>query len=671
MSQIILDLFFSLIFILFLVLIIKIKIRTFGENRQSYRYIFSGLSVLLIVSMIRLLNGQNLFPASSVISDFFYLDLIEVTGIVTGITLLLAGVAVWIPGRKRDAAIDGEKPDFHEEVRHIQREILDTGNINALFDTVPEMICGTFGFIAAAVFRYSHVGNGMICTDRFQVGERVSRGPAPVDNGGRFAVDDIDNLQQRFQADYGMTIKLSDRTGAVILFWLEQPRHLAAETYSLLDHFGRLISLKLEMRLQSLKLTYYNDNRRLVKLLEKTVAGDNPFEVGFRKIQRVFRAALGIEYLSLAIREKGVNNIRRFTAGINSTILLESGGHPDLTTSPFRSVFETGRSLLIDDTTEEGLEWGDDLVQSCGQKSILMIPIISRNRVLAVLQLGHSRDRYFRSIDQVRAREMAGVLSRFVENDISRRAINKRETYLASLAALDNNLTNAADTRSLFDTAADILLQNIDTTAVRITRFDHKQGRLMTEAFCSKRSFNDINLEPVPISDKDTNCHYRVINDRHSLTVDQNREDAAMSENESARLVFAGVKTAVLVPIVVNSLCLGVISLGEMRRRERFTYDAAMIMFCREVATKLATGIKINMLGRAVIRDTEKNRIPRELFPERHIIREMKSPVTNLRGSLDLLKLQKFGRRGLPQRIIKTLNESTDQLVSIINKESN
>jgi hypothetical protein len=510
----------------------------------------------------------------------------------------------------------------------------------------------------------------MICTDRFQVEEKIPRGPALVDGYCCFAADKIDNLQQHFQADYVMTINPGDKTRAVILFWLDQPRHLAAETYSLLDHFGRMISLKLEKRVQSLKLKFYNDNRRLVRLLEKAVTGDNAFEIGFRKIQRVFRAALGIEYLSLAIREKGVNNIRRFTAGINSTILLESGGHPDLTTSPFRTVFETGRSLLVDDSTEEGLEWGDDLVQSCGQKSILMIPIISRNRVLAVLQLGHSREHYFRAIDQVRAREMAGVMSKFIENDISRRAINVRETYLASLAALDNILLKAADTRSLFDTAADILLENISTTAVRITRFDHKQRRLITEAFRSRRSFDNINLEPVSISENETNFHFRVVHDRRSMMIDQNSENAAMSKDEAARLVFPGVKTAILVPIVVNSLCLGVISLGEMRRRERFTYDAAMIMFCREVAAKLATGIKINMLGRAIIRETDKNRIPQELFPERHIIREMKSPVTNLRGSLDLLKLQKVGRRGLPQRIIKTLDESTDQLVSIINKES-
>ena len=101
MSQFIIDLFFAFIFIILAIMLMRIKDKAFTDNKESYRYTTSGVFVLFLVSIIRLLNHQQAFASVPFLSEPVCRDLIEATGIIAGMTLMLAGVSFWLPIKKR------------------------------------------------------------------------------------------------------------------------------------------------------------------------------------------------------------------------------------------------------------------------------------------------------------------------------------------------------------------------------------------------------------------------------------------------------------------------------------------------------------------------------------------------------------------------------------------
>ena len=101
MTQFILDLFFASIFILLLLLMAKMRERAFADNKESYRYAMTGMSVLAIVAFLQLAAHQDLLATLPFLSEPIYQELAQVIGIVAGVALMIAGISIWLPVKKQ------------------------------------------------------------------------------------------------------------------------------------------------------------------------------------------------------------------------------------------------------------------------------------------------------------------------------------------------------------------------------------------------------------------------------------------------------------------------------------------------------------------------------------------------------------------------------------------
>jgi signal transduction histidine kinase len=167
-----------------------------------------------------------------------------------------------------------------------------------------------------------------------------------------------------------------------------------------------------------------------------------------------------------------------------------------------------------------------------------------------------------------------------------------------------------------------------------------------------------------------TPWHQMAIQENRPLLINQNDPETFMSDNEAGALVFEKMQSALIVPIVVNGITYGLITLGEMRNWDRFSYKPATITFCKEIAARIGDAVKIFSLSRVILNSKSGSRGDGSVKSfNADIRRELKSPLTNIRGSLDLLKLRGIGETDGAGKIIDTLEQSTNRMISLLDNE--
>jgi signal transduction histidine kinase len=121
-------------------------------------------------------------------------------------------------------------------------------------------------------------------------------------------------------------------------------------------------------------------------------------------------------------------------------------------------------------------------------------------------------------------------------------------------------------------------------------------------------------------------------------------------------------------PIAVNGLVCGVITLAEMRNWNRSPLDATALTFTRAASSMISLGVKSMHLSRAVLNGASEERYSAGSGSAAgNIYQELKSPLTSLQGSIDLLKLKGFERPEDSQKILASMERSANRLISLIN----
>jgi len=667
MSQFIIDLFFALIFIVLGILLMRIKDRAFTENRESYRYSTSGVFVLFLVSIIRLLNHQQAFASVPFLSEPICRDLIEATGIIAGMTLMLAGVSFWLPVRKKQTAELEEELNRHSAIQKLEWEINGTEKIRRLFEIIPESVCNHFGFIGAAVFlKPSHL-NKFICyyshNSDFSIGSRTI-----AYENSQSGCGSIKNTLDDLKANCCITISINDKILGYIFFWNEGDRRANSDDTHALEKISRMLSARLEREFIMLKGKFFEDNWYYLTQVRKLIASRADLKENLHDFSVLFKYAVGSDYFSLAVLDKARMNMRRYTTGINRRILLEDGVRLPIDNTQIATVIKSHESLLIRDITHSKNTGLDSLFLSCGQSSMIAVPIINHGRVIACMTLGCALPGHFTRRDLLRVETMAAAMAPAIEANILNASIHERDRYLGALASFDSLAEKGCDTGTVLKAAADILMENVGTTMVRISMIDSDRSRLNTKALKLIRPFDNINSNPVSLSRELTPWHYIVSREGRLLLINQKDPEASLDDIEAKKLVFKDVNSTLIIPIVVNGITQGFITLGEMRNWNRFAYDSTVILFCKQVASRLASFIKLYNISRLlsktqVTSDMEKI----EKNGGRNIIRDIKGPLTRLRGSIDLLKLRHGADDDESDKVLLSIDESADYITSLVN----
>nr|MBN2277714.1 GAF domain-containing protein [candidate division Zixibacteria bacterium] len=670
MTQFILDLCFTLVFVILLRLLSRIKDKTFENNRESYKYTISGISALLLVSILRLLKHQSVFGNVPFLSEPVYLDLAEAIGIVAGVALMIGGVSIWLPLKKKRNGQMEREIHQQEALLKIIWEILENDKINRIFNTVPRIICAELNFSSAAVFKKKRRHENYLWSHGFNIdtdlSNKISARPIPATAG----IEDLLRIQDELGADGHIPLQINNLTRGVVYFWKSGRALMTAEEQVILRKIERAFKYRLTAQFISLKQQFLEETRHYIMHMKGLVARRKDIKSSLNEIQMLLKSALGAEYMSLAILDRFSKNMRCFTTGLNSRVLLDQGSHLPIENTQIDEVFSSHRSLIIEDVTSSGGQNIDSLFLSCGQKCLMALPLVSYGRVIAVITLGNSRPNFFSHRLLQRAEMLAAVMAPAVESEIGRSIVFVRDRYLGALSSFNARVEASSDINSLLEAAADTLMENIRTTMIRVSMLNRERTELSTCQLKTIRPFDRINVEKTTLAETLTPWHCMAIRENQPLLINQKDASSNMDENEARVLVFEGMQSVLIVPIAVNGITFGLITLGEMRNWMRYSYDASTILFCKEIASRVAGGIKIQRLGRALMND--RVNLPDKSIPDIHngdILNRLKSPVTSLRGSLDLLRVRGMTPDDISRRVMESMEESTNQIISMINKD--
>jgi transcriptional regulator with GAF, ATPase, and Fis domain len=666
MSQFILDFFFAFIFVFILALLIRIRDKTFADNRESYRYTVSGILALFVVSVIRLVSNQSLFGEIPFLSEPVYRELVEAIGIVAGIALMIAGVSIWLPSRKRwETAAQGDG-EYDLAIQKIEKEILETPSISRLLARIPELICGLFQFDSSALLKWNSRSRNFICAQRHNLSEALSEKLDQCEIKIDIDREGLDSTARSLKASYCFAVRVKDQARAVLIFWKEGRESLDAQQRSALDGLAALLSFRLSDYLLEQKHKFIDETQNYLGRIRELVSRRAEIRENLHDLHMLFKHAVGCEYMSLAVADGAAKGMKTYTAGINRRVLLEDGGRMPVENTHVGKVLSSERSLFIADVSSVSDPTVNSLFLSCGQRSLIAVPVTNHGRVIGVLTLGHSMPGHFKNRDLVRVETMAIALAPAVESEIAREAVFERDRYLGSLSAFDSLVESEADIDSILNSAADVIMENVGTTMVRVGLLSEGRNKLLTRALKTIRPLDTVSAEEALISREMTRWHQMVMQENRLLLINQDDPQSSMDKNECRSLVFEGMRSALIVPIVVSGFTQGFITLGEMRQWDRFSYDSATILFCRQMAGKVAAAIGMYKLGRAIAKFKGTGRVT--AAPDRDsLLRELKSPITHIRGSIDLLKLKQVSSGPVSRKVLANMEESANRIIALVN----
>lgn len=667
MSKFVLDLFFAATFAVLILILTRTKSRLFSENAASYRYSITGLTVLFFVSVLQLIANQRLFWTMPFLSESMYLEMVEIIGIISGITLLIAGASLWIPGHRRGPQAEPAAERADDITGRIILEIIRNKRPEYLFEELPMVIARSFGFDALAVLKYSNRNGRVYLAAHDGLGAECFSDIRRLVDSRKDSTEIFGNVGKPGYPAAELPIRIAGQQVGGMYFWKSGIDRILERDQIALNRISEVVSSHIAGHFSRTKSEYYETGWRHYFQLVDILRGNGSLKSRIALISELFHQATGSEYFSLAVMLNGQENIRRYTCGLNGNILLDGLSNPVGRSGYFAKVVESGRGVIIQDAVESDLVSKDSLIIECGQNSLLAVPMTNMGRVLGVLTLGHKRAGFFDRRRLFRAEMLASALIPAAEKELGQNAVECRERYLHALLTFDRESEDIQNIDMLLNRAAEMIQKNLMTTMVRIGALDAGNMSLSTRALHTIRPFDRAEVEKVNLSSKTTFWHHLAACEQRPLLISRENSETRMSKSECEALVFDTVQSALIVPITINGLTFGLITLGEERKWQRYSYDAAAINFVRELAARVAMAIKLLKFSQAFVSERTVARKPLVVDDRQHLLNRLKSPASTIRGSLELLKREETLDAERSRRLVSMMDESTEEIMAVLN----
>lgn len=620
-SQFILDLFFITVFVLMLVLLHQAKGRIFKRNKDSFRYTYGGLLALCISALIQTIGHQNLLENVPLISEEIFRNVIEAIGIVAGVTLMIAGASFWLP-RKQERAATEETKDGSRFPYEVHRSIYHGTNANDIFTSSFEKICRQYGFTGFALYRYSSRYRQYVCTDCNNLGRELA-GKLRNDKF-RPAVFDakIESIKKECGFEYLLPVETVGKIGAVAFFHKQKNSELTENDRRELRLIGNEISQRITGINHSLKAGFYDYCWECYSSLTGIVSKCSDISSGLKDVYRIFYRTLGSEYLSIAVIDRTKAGSRRFSVGINGNVLLDNAPLPDLRASHLGEVISSGKRLKLDDIDSVERRPIDSLFLSCGQKSLLAIPVFQSGIITGIISIGSPRKNHFNRRRELLGGLLCRALATLVVREAGRFLRRKALRYNDEIFNFSGKVEKLADLNEIYDATAGIIRQAVNVSFVRIDEVSADRTSLIEKACDSLRPHDSNSEEKILLDKSETESYWRTVMLGEIAEVTVDGSDNEKTVKELGRSGLTKMKSVTMIPIKTGGLTTLVITLADMREKKRTAIDSSDITFVYNIGSSLQSNLRAERLSRAFFRTEGSHSLKLNLPVKETAVRE-------------------------------------------------
>lgn len=694
-----------LVFLTFSLLILKFKRKYFEHCPQSWRLLALGALILFIAVTTKFVH--NFYMNENIVRSQWhpFMSAAQILGYIAGAFLILIGFLKWsstllnvrragILRLRQLTCIKGvlSLSNHHKNLDEILKESLPSVmrvmgyKMGVIFKPTfrsPEMILVEhWGIPAKNIFNlYNLYSTNTLYQEATKSKEVITTSDImslPEYGTLLSAEDEISSFAC-------VPIKFCGKILGVLGIYDSKPDGFGYQEIQFLNSLGEILGLAAK---QSLTLDRNKRRRDYISSLEnisKIAQEDPSLEEAFPQISAELKKIIDFDYISLALADRSGQNMKRISLGTSGGLLQDKVSSTPTAGTAIGKVIKSGE-VWIEEDIRSSANWrkeeecaDDRLVKACGVKSRLILPLWSKRSVCGVLSLGHQRPGFYSPNDAKWLKPICQQLSLLIMENKLLEKLNKEEHRSLLLSDCSLKLVQNEDIKTLLDQVATSLTEELPRSFVRITLLNKEKDYLTTQAIhqIRKEGMNLRKMERFPL--KDLPWHRLTLEAKRPMLINQDDPESLMPDEEARLIMDERVKSALLVPLLLNQEPVGIISLGEMRNWERQPLAEEEIALVKQIANLVSLALIKGLLLRSDERIRERLKEFKEKldkvdawtnpsFSFSELSYEVSNPLTSILGSAELLRLKEPNLSPENFKYIQNIQKGADRIQKVLEK---
>jgi transcriptional regulator with GAF, ATPase, and Fis domain len=421
------------------------------------------------------------------------------------------------------------------------------------------------------------------------------------------------------------------------------------------------------------------------KNISKVLQEGFPLEEAFPQISTELKKIIDVDYISLAIADRSGQNINRISVGASGGMLLEKRASIPTAETAVGKVIKS-RETWIDedlrssDSSGKNRNFADDeLVKACGVRSRLILPLWSKGSVCGTLSLGHQRPSFYSLKDAKWLKPFSQQLSLLIQEKNLLEKLKKEEYLSLLLSDYAQKLIGDEDIQVFLNEAVSCLVEELPKSFVRISLLNKDRDHLTTHVLhqIRKEGMTLRKMERIPL--EDLPWHRLTLEAKRPMLVNQDDPESLMPDKEARLILDEKIKSALLVPLIIDQEAVGVISLGEMRNWDRQPLTEEDKVFAKHMASQISLALKKGLL----LRSNERMREELNEFKEKrdkveawtnlppflaNLSYEVSNPLTSILGSAELLRMKEPNLSTENFKYIRNIEMGADRIQKVVKR---
>jgi GAF domain-containing protein len=608
MPQLYYDFLYLSLFIVVMLALMRVRLLAKSDDKPALSRIITGLMVLSCVSSVQLLANQQLLNFVPLFRDEAGRRLAETAGIVVGIGFLLTGIGSYLPSL---AGLRARKERTNKRyfcLKMIHHAINRTTDPDDAYTQTLAALSSYLDLNRCAAFKYSSR------YDTLYLACMNGAAPSAPALPKKIALNNTSLRSEliRFRAFSAAETVLPFADGPRCIIPVGSDKRLYGavmcwgdmkfddDMIDFMSVIGEMLGRHSAACVASAKIEFHRSHKAsLEDFSNRCQQASSPKDL-ISDLFRIAKEMTAAEYLSIAALDNSGENMTRYTIGAGGRVLLEKGISRPTRGSEIYAIYREGLPVITADATvEEGLGIEDGLFLSCGMRSRLACPVLAGRKVTAVVTLGHAAPRHFTPLHQHRLEPLVHLMAGVIAREHLVRKLETKEDQMQQLQTIEQELGSTTDPTVFFDDACRQLTRHMNCTMARISTLDDTQTHLIARACDNMRQAAGQVKEAAPMPLSLLPWHRIALDAGKLMLINQDDIESRMQPQEAATALFADIKSAVLVPIVVSGTVRGVISIGEQRNWNRRSLGATDLVFVRAIANQCAAVLRLDETSQA------------------------------------------------------------------------
>ncbi|MEW5796601.1 MAG: hypothetical protein AB1772_09590 [Candidatus Zixiibacteriota bacterium] len=569
------------------------------ESRSSWRHVSSGLVLLSLSAVARLFHENGLLARAPFFSEEIFFELAFWILVISGGTLLVNGVAEWLPLSRQSRRLIFERANRLELLQRVEQLV-------GVDNRLESLLCG------AVRHMKEHLSVGYGAVFMFETGTRrmtvaavsddfpVSRGVLQsaicamselgADNPGKG--DQPPGLTRFLPASLGnptltVPIRVANETVGLFVFW-DSAENIGADDRLLLQLAADVVARKILADRLARTVQADQGQAEWLLSLQSAVAKEDDSRRRVLALVRGLVQKCSFDSFALTHTYRGDGLRTRYSLG-SAGLLLIQHNLPPLPSGALTHIAAADEDpIVFQDLPPDRQPSPLEIITGGSIGSLIAIPVRIHRDMMATLTLAARRRGAFSHATAKLVTQASPAVLLALMPDILESAARADRSRLETVSWVAQLIGESNVPEEVVRVAASAVAEQTGADFVRISTLDESGAFLESQAVVSSLS-TEFQVPPdgkmvLSLMPR----HRQALDTLQSLVLTSRAESDALSATEARQIFSEGLRWVAIVPIVAGGKSTGTVTLGGEAIAGNLTANSGPMLFAQAVASMLA-----------------------------------------------------------------------------------